>query len=164
MSAPLASRIADRREEMIVAIQGALHASSARHYRGTEASLLAERVARLVDAFVESLRGNPGRFMEYVRSLAEERISEGFLLREIQLAMNLLGEEAWKIGAAGGTELSEVVRDLGLLSSLVGCAKDQLAQVYLEQKERCMGDVARLEEELRTLAAGTDAHEAPEDP
>ncbi|MFH1809722.1 MAG: hypothetical protein ABIJ09_13325 [Pseudomonadota bacterium] len=162
MAAKMEQRISASREELVETILRALQSSSARHYRGTELPVLAERVERLVDTFIESLHKDPARFVTYVRALAGERLAEGFPLREVQLALNLLGEAAWKVGAAG-TELKQVVSDLGATTGIIGCAKDQLALIYLEQKEEAQASVVRLQGKLRELFGGTDAHELPDD-
>jgi hypothetical protein len=152
-----------RRDEIIQRIVVGLRSSGAQSYRSAEEQVVRTRVERLFDAFTRSLGDGPCRFVEYVHTLAVERIAEGYLLRELQRALNLLGEEAWQVAAEPAGGLSETVQRLALVSGTIGYAKDQLARDYLEQKEVAESALVGLRARTARLFQGTDPSELPED-
>lgn len=156
----LLTRMSSRRDEMARRIMAVLRGSGAESYRSAEEPVLRERIERLVDAFIGALRDGPCRFVEYVHELAAARIGEGYLLRELQRALNALGEEAWRVAAEPAGELAETVRRLALVSGTIGYAKDQLARDYLEQKERAEAALQRARSV--ELARGTESSELGE--
>lgn len=67
---------------------------------------------------------------DYAEKMGQERFISGYDLREVQIAINILEEVIWK----------EIVREmkpenlaqaLGLVSTVLGSAKDTLAQTYV---------------------------------
>jgi hypothetical protein len=165
MSQALSEIMHRQRDDLIETVAQRLHKSTATHYRSLDTDLLRSRSERLVDTFLTSLAGAPGNFGRYIREITEERISEGFFLEEIQTALNILEERAWQIAVrdtaeAGAADLS---RNLSLITGTIGAAKDQLALVYLEHKERAESRAARLEAKLQELFKGTDAPPLLED-
>lgn len=137
------------------AVSTGLRNADAPHYASIDAGALDERCHRLVDAFLASMAGSPAVFVEYVRGMTVERIGEGYYLREIQLALSLLESRAWHF-VAERSNAASVVRDLGVVTATVGAAKDELARIYLEHKERAEAECVRLT--ASRLFAGTEGH------
>ncbi len=159
----LQTRLSARRAEMVERIVVGLRGSGADSYRAAEEAIVRARVERMVDCFVASLRDGPCRFVEFVHELAVARIAEGYLLRELQRALNFLGEEAWRVAAEPAGELAETVRRLALVSGTIGYAKDQLARDYLEQKERAEAALQERRARSGQLSRGTESSELLED-
>jgi hypothetical protein len=139
-----------------------LQSSHAPHYRTADPRVLADRSARLVDAFTRSADDNPAHLLNHVRRIAEERISEGYHLHEIQMALNILEREAWQLVITRVAERDALVEQLGLVTGIIGAAKDQLARVYLEHKLESDQRIAELEGRLDELFKGTDSMDLPE--
>jgi hypothetical protein len=156
----LLTQLSARRGEMVERIVVGLRGSGAESYRAAEEPVVRDRVGRMVDAFLASLHDGPCRFVEFVHELAVARIGEGYLLRELQRALNFLGEEAWRVAAEPAGEHAETVRRLALVSGTIGYAKDQLARDYLEQKERAEAALQRTRSV--ELARGTESSELGE--
>ncbi len=108
---------------------------SAPHYQDRVKLLLGVRAERLIQEYLESVRTDSTRFVNYVRSLAEERIQEGYRLSEIQMALNIFGEELWLLCTESETDKYKLLRYLSQLFITLGAAKDEVAQVYLHQRE-----------------------------
>lgn len=136
-----------RREEVVEAATIAMARSRLRHdaepSRTEVRSRLENVYARVVDA-VE--RREVGSICAYARRLADERYGMGYDLGEVQTALNTLEEELWQtilrdLPPAGHAEA------LGLVSSVLGAAKDALAREYVALAARHRApslDVARL--------------------
>jgi hypothetical protein len=165
MSQALLQTLQGQRGDLVETVTQRLRKSTATHYQNLDPNLLHDRAARLVDTFLKSLASAPGDFGRYIHDITEERISEGFFLQEIQTALNILEEKAWQIAvaAAARAAAADLGRDLALISGTIGAAKDQLALVYLEHKERAESRAARLEAKLHELFKGTDAPPLVED-
>ena len=137
------------------AVSTGLRNADAPHYSSIDAGALDERCRRLVDAFLASMDGAPALFVEYVRGITGERIGEGYYLREIQLALSLLESRVWQL-VAQRSDVASVVADLAVVTATVGAAKDELARIYLEHKERAEAECVRLT--TSRLFAGTEGH------
>jgi hypothetical protein len=101
-------------------------------------------------------RGGPQAFERYVRGIVEERVAEGFALREVQQALSALEAEVWPLVAGLGGQTDDVVRRLALVTGVAGRGKDELARAFLEHKERAEARAARLQHRLDALFAGTE--------
>jgi hypothetical protein len=100
------------------------------HY-ASEPSTTRERLAQLHDQLVRAVRDRSlVAVMEYAEELAHERFSEGFGLAEVQTAINVLEEEIWRdlVHVLPRAQLAEA---LGLVSTVLGAAKDRLACAWV---------------------------------
>jgi hypothetical protein len=139
--------------ELTDALHQGLRGRGRSHYEALDAADLAQRCSRLVDAFLTSLEGEAGAFVDYVRRITEERIAEGFYLPEIQMALSLLEARAWHI-VVDRSSIGALVGHLSVVTGTIGAAKDELARVYLAHKQRAEADLARLQ--TSRLFAGTE--------
>jgi hypothetical protein len=71
-----------------------------------------------------------GEMLAYARELAAERHSTGYDLSELQTAFNALEEAIWS-SVFAHLKPDEYVEALGLVSSILGAAKDELAREYV---------------------------------
>lgn len=139
--------------ELADALFEGLHGTARSHYETIDAADLRRRCARLVDAFLASLEGEAGAFIDYVRRITEERIAEGFYLPEIQQALSFLETRAWHI-VVGRSSIGALLGHLSLVTGTIGAAKDELARVYLAHQQRAEADLLRLQ--TSRLFAGTE--------
>lgn len=143
-------------------LMGDLRTALAPHYQQAERELLRQRCQALVDAFLESAEGDVTALARHVRRITEERIAEGYYLSEIQRALNALEARVWET-AVNESSVADLVGHLMLIRDAIGQAKDDLARVYLDHKERAEATVTRLEREIEQLFKGTDGHVEDED-
>jgi hypothetical protein len=136
MAQRLHDYVADQAAGLADELADALKHAAAPHYDSVDDKTLHARTRRLVDAFVVALDHGPTSFVAYVRQMTEERIGEGYYLREIQTALSLLEERMWRMVVAEAP-INEFVSQLGCVTSVIGKAKDELASVYLERLTAC---------------------------
>jgi len=155
MDADLVTLLAARAGTLGGAVEAALLAQDVPHYRDAARPVLRDRCDRLVAAFVDSARqGGPASFERYVRSIVDERVAEGFALREVQHALSALESLLWPIVVDAGGDTGTVVRRLALVTGIVGRGKDELARAFLDHKEKAEARLASLSQKL--LFKGTE--------
>jgi hypothetical protein len=66
----------------------------------------------------------------YAESVAHERFNAGFGISEVQTAFNAIEEAAWR-GLLASGPAADVVEPIGLLSTVLGAGKDELARTYV---------------------------------
>lgn len=68
--------------------------------------------------------------VEHMTHVAQERFHAGYDIREVQIAINVLEEAIWKhiVAEMPASDLAEA---LGLVSTVLGAAKDSLARAYV---------------------------------
>jgi hypothetical protein len=125
---------------------------SGTHYASADPADLRRRLEALYDQVVEAAGSRDvGGTVRYAQQLARARFSGGYDLSEVQSAINALEEAIWEriFTTLPATQLP---RTLGIVSTILGLAKDALAREYVALATR--GHVGSLD--LRTLFAGTD--------
>jgi hypothetical protein len=65
---------------------------------------------------------------EYVSTIAEGRLSEGFELEELQRALRILEVKAWRL-VANESGVDSLRANLTALNTTIGYARDELARV-----------------------------------
>jgi hypothetical protein len=131
------------------------------HYRTADTGVLRGRCANLVRALVESANGNPAALVKHVRRICGERINEGFQLEEVQHALSCLEARAWRV-AVERSSIGDLVRHLSIVTGGIGGAKDELARVYLLQRQAADQTIASLKDRLDQLSKGTEGHVEPD--
>lgn len=100
-------------------------------YREAGHAIGRDRLAELYRLVLESISSrNLVPIMEYMAQVADERYHAGYAIREVQKAINALEEAIWNhiVSDAPPGELAEA---LGLVSTVLGAAKDSLARAYV---------------------------------
>jgi hypothetical protein len=146
------------RQTTIAAAEAALMRAHSPHYESADASAVRQRLETLFDYVLEALRGrNLGPIVAYAQQVAQERFSAGYNLSEVQTAFNALEEATW---SCVFTELQpqEFAEALGLVSTILGAAKDALAREYVSLATS--RHVPSLD--LQALFAGQEGLEQPE--
>ena len=76
-----------------------------------------------------------GSVIEYAGNLGAERFASGYDLSEVQGAFNALEEAAWS-GLSARLQPEQLALSLGLVSTVLGAAKDALAREYVSLASR----------------------------
>jgi hypothetical protein len=157
MDAELIALLTERAGAVAAAVETALLAQDVPHYRDAAPQVLRDRCDRLVAAFVDSAQQAGAQpFERYVRSIVDERVAEGFALREVQHALSALESRLWPLVVAAGGDTATVVRRLAVVTGIVGRGKDELARAFLDHKEKAEAEVATLSLRLDRLFKGTE--------
>ncbi len=128
----LAQLLSVRRAEILERATRSLGRAHLEHYEAEGPAAAAGRLARLYDLTAEAvLQRNLTHVLEHATRIAHERFAAGFDLQEVQLAYNVLEEAIWKeiVAEVPPGELAEA---FGLVSTVLGAAKDRLARAYVE--------------------------------
>jgi len=155
--------MAAERQVLREALLTQIRNSTATHYKNVELEALRERCGTLVDKFLEAVEGSPRCFVDYITGIAGARIGEGFQLDEIQMALNIFEEYAWKICAHKVEDKEQLLKDLSLVTGIFGTAKDQLAREYLKQKDSVLAIAKVFIDQMEELSGGMESTVLPVD-
>ncbi|HNS39634.1 MAG TPA: hypothetical protein PKJ56_05220 [Promineifilum sp.] len=100
-------------------------------YQEAGHALSRDRLAELYRLVLESISSrNLVPIMDHMAQVARERFHAGYSIREVQIAINVLEEGIWNriVSQSPPEELAE---SLGLVSTVLGAAKDSLARAYV---------------------------------
>jgi hypothetical protein len=101
------------------------------HYAEEGIQALRRRLGVIIDLTVSSIEtGHAEGIVEWAARVAHERFSAGYDLFELQTAINILEEVFWRRLLASRSP-EELAHDLGLVTSVLGIAKDELARAYV---------------------------------
>ena len=117
-------------EREAILAEAVVAASAAPRYGVAE---LGNRLAALFDELVCAVdAGDLTSIIGYARNLGRARWSAGYDIADVQVAINALEQAVWLriFAAAPPTLVGEALR---LISTVLGTAKDALAQEYVEQ-------------------------------
>lgn len=101
------------------------------HYGGADPGLTRRRLDDLYDLVVSAIEDRDlAEVVSYADGVANERFAAGFDVSEVQVAFNVLETAMWRhvVACAPPEELATAI---GLLSTVFGCAKDELARRYV---------------------------------
>jgi hypothetical protein len=152
MLSPLCQLYLEAENELVHDIMCQLRQSTARHYAELEEHELHRRVQKLVAHFEISLRERPAVFSDYVGTIVEERIAEGFVLAEILTSMRILEEKCWQV-AAESLAPRALVPCLARVTGTIGAAKDRLAEQYVRHLEKAEDEALLWQRRYEELAA-----------
>lgn len=130
-AATTARFLAGEREAIISAATEALGRTTARHYVAAGADIRHQRHEALLDHVIEAMEGHDLRaVIAYAERIAQERFEGGYDLSEVQAAFNVLEEATWS-RVFVLLEPSQYAEAIGLISTVLGAAKDALARRYV---------------------------------
>jgi len=118
-----------KRDEILA--EAGTTAGRAPHYAAAGKAEIFDRLTVLFDTLADAVeRRDLTDVVLYARRLAAARFAAGYDLAEVQVAMNALEESLWRrIFAEGSSD--ELGESLRLVSTVLGAAKDVLAQTYV---------------------------------
>ncbi len=109
----------------------ALARSQLTHYGQAGQSWNRQRLQDLYDlAHASIAERNLIPLVEYMEQIAEERFAAGFDIHEVQTAVNVLEESIWR-QISQNVPPDELAEAFGLVSTVLGAAKDALARAYV---------------------------------
>lgn len=145
--------LASARDEIVGAAQTALTRAHSRHYAAADEREVRERLELLFDETLRAVRERDlGGIVAHARRVAEDRFAAGYDLSEVQTAFNALEEAMWSRVFAD-LEPSGYAEALGLISTVVGAAKDALARRYVSLATEAHAPAL----DLRALFAGAES-------
>lgn len=101
------------------------------HYQVAGHEVSTERLGRLYSLTAECIRSRDlAPIVDYMHAIADERFRAGYDIREVQIAINVLEETIWQHVVAN-VPPGELAEALGLVSTVLGTAKDALARAYV---------------------------------
>jgi hypothetical protein len=101
------------------------------HYSRDGVAESGDRLRRLFELLRQSIAGRElAPVIEYMKTVAAERFQAGYEIREVQMAINVLEETVWK-HVVDHVSPGELAQSLGLVSTVLGAAKDSLAREYV---------------------------------
>lgn len=123
--------LARERAAIVDAAEAALERTHPRHYDAAGAAETRRRLETLFDHVLDAVRERDlEAVVLYAQEVAADRFEAGYDLSEVQTAFNALEEATWRRVFAG-LEPSEYAEALGLVSTILGAAKDALARRYV---------------------------------
>lgn len=137
------------RDEIIA--EAAATAGRTPHYSVAGEAETTARLDILFDTLVAAVEQRDlTEVLLYARRLAAARFAAGYDLAEVQVAINALEEAVWRriFAAASPAEVGESLR---LASTVIGAAKDVLAQTYVSLAS------GGSQVDVAALFAGTDS-------
>jgi hypothetical protein len=127
----VAAWLIDTRSQVLDEAYTALGHTHPTHYEAAGESVTRERLGELFSLVVSTLQTRDlAALSTFVQQLATRRFDEGFPIAEVQAAMNSLEEAMWHrvVDAAPADELADAI---GMLSTVLGYAKDTLARTWV---------------------------------
>ena len=116
-------------------ISGAIHRlmeAQFRHYETEGIEVIEERYSVLLDRVLDCIsERNLIPISEYAESIARARYESGYPLDEVLSAINLLEEQCWDV-IKNYQYLPEQAQSFGLISKVLGAAKESLSETYVE--------------------------------
>jgi hypothetical protein len=118
-------------EQIVAEASETLARSRLAHYVEAGRAVGQERLARLFQLTVQSINDhNLVPVMDYMAEVAHDRFHAGYAIREVQKAINVLEEAIWN-HIVENVPPGELAHALGLVSTVLGAAKDSLARAYV---------------------------------
>ena len=140
------------REAIVDAAEVALARTHARHYESAGANEVRHRLQALFDHVLDAVRSRDlGSIVAYAEQVAHERFNASYDLSEVQTAFNALEEATWSRIFAE-LEPAQFAEALGLVSTILGAAKDALARNYVSLATNAHAPSLN----LQALFAGTE--------
>ena len=119
------------REAIVDAAEAALERAHTRHYDEAGTAETRRRLETLFDHVLGAVRARDlEAVVEYAQTVAADRFEAGYDLSEVQTAFNALEEAIWR-GIFAELEPADYAEALGLVSTILGAAKDALARRYV---------------------------------
>lgn len=141
-----------QRAPIIDAAGAAVGRAHTSHYEAAGPDELRRRLETLFDGLQDAAGSRDlGSVLAYADQLARERFSTGYDLSEIQTAINALEEAVWNC-VFSELRPDQFAETLGLVSTILGAAKDALAREYVSLATHVHAPSL----DLRALFAGTE--------
>lgn len=125
-----------RKDTILEGAMSAMSRSHLKHYEASGPSCTRVQLSACLNLIQQSLaEKHPDPLTAHIEKVAKERFAAGYDLSEVQTAINVLEEAVWKV-IVGHVGAEDLATSLGLVSTVIGAAKDQLARTYVELASR----------------------------
>jgi len=131
-------------KELIDAVFNDIRKAHAPSYMDAEPELLLGRCQRFVAKYLTALEGNPRVFVDYMCRTAEDRVAEGYSLGEIHLVLDIFEGELWNICGERISDQNTLLEALRKISSIINTARDEIACLFLEQRQKALAKIEEL--------------------
>jgi len=119
------------REAIVEDAETGLRGRHVRHYETVDPTEVRGRLETLFDHLLGAAQGRDlSAIVAYASQVADERFKAGYDLSEVQVAFNALEEAAWR-RVFEALDPSDYAEALGLVSTILGVAKDALGRAYV---------------------------------
>jgi len=123
--------LSDNSAEILDAACSSLSRAKLKHYDCSAESENRSRLEKLLKLTTEAIKKkNLLPMVNYMEKTAKERYNAGFDYSEVHSAINVLEETVWK-KINSNIDPSEIGEALGLVSTVLGAAKESLALSYI---------------------------------
>ena len=123
-------------EQIVNEATAALSRSDLAHYKEAGYAVGHDRLAELFRLTLAGIRDRSlVPIMDYMAQVADDRFHAGYAIREVQIAINVLEEAIWN-HIVRDVPPGELAEALGLVSTVLGAAKDSLARAYVSLAAR----------------------------
>lgn len=140
------------RETIVQAAAATVERAHPRHYEAAGHSEVRRRLETLFDRMLDALaERNLTPVIAHAQQVADERFNAGYDLSEVQTAFNALEEASWQRVFAE-LEPAQFAEALGLVSTVLGAAKDARARAYVSLATQTHAPTL----DLRALFAGSE--------
>lgn len=127
----LHTALIEAKKDLVDEAFAALHVLELEHYVHAGPEVTRQRLQDLYELVVTAIEDRDVTpVIAYADEVAGERFSAGFDVSEVQLAFNLLETSIWRHVVAT-VEPDDLAASIGLVSTVFGCAKDELARRYV---------------------------------
>lgn len=123
--------LSEARDEVLADAYEGLQQTTHAHYERQGETFTKGRLADLFDLVVDAIATRElAALSTHSETIASERFNSGFDISEVQAAFNALEVAMWRKVVAS-TSLDDLAESIGLLSTVMGFAKDTLARKYI---------------------------------
>jgi len=127
----LIAMLRENTDELVESAAAELHRAHLAHYEKVGLEATRERISALVELTFACLEaGSADPVTDWASRVGRERYDAGYDLLELQVAVNIV-EEAFSQRILASIDPENVARYLGLVSAILGMAKDALARTYV---------------------------------
>jgi hypothetical protein len=127
----LYSALLSAKKDLVDESSGAVQKLGLEHYGQAGPETTRQRLADMYDLVVTAIHDRDlSEVVSFADGVAEERFSAGFDVSEVQLAVNVLETVMWRYVVAL-VPPEELATAIGLISTVFGCIKDELARRYV---------------------------------
>ena len=126
-----ASFLKQERQAIVADAEASLAGRHIRHYESAGSAEVRQRLETLFDRLLDAVASHDlGPIISYARAIAAERFDAGYDLAEVQTAFNALEESVWQ-RTFKELDPSDFAETIGLVSTVLGAAKDALGRAYV---------------------------------
>jgi len=127
----LHSALLSAKKELVDHASAAVDKLGLEHYGQAGPDATRQRLEDMYDLVLSAIRDRDlTDVVSFADGIAEERFSAGFDVAEVQLAINVLEATVWQHVVAQ-VPPEDLAGDIGLVSTVFGCVKDELARRYV---------------------------------